>query len=181
MPEPLPKAAMRTSRTAPSPPADSSRAKAIFSTISVVRMACAASRKMTRVSAERGSKLGQRRDQLFRGQRNANDPGRRRKNLFGAAAEGLRSGGAGGARGTQPGLARGAVGIAGIDGHHAHTPAGRASNVCLSMMRGAAITRFEVNAAAALAGASATIRAKSGRPLAFRPAFAGSKSKAAGR
>jgi len=42
----------------------------------------------------------------------------------------------------------------------------------LSTMRGAAVTRLAVKAAAALAGWSATIRAKSVRPLFLRPAFA---------
>ena len=78
------------------------------------------------VGAERGSKIGQHRDQLFRGQRNADDSGRRRKHLFGAAVEGLCRGGAGGARGIEPGLSRGAVGVARVDGHHAHMAAGRA-------------------------------------------------------
>jgi hypothetical protein len=45
----------------------------------------------------------------------------------------------------------------------------------LSTINGAAVTLFEVNAAAALAGTSATISAKSGRPLAFKPAFVAPK------
>src|SRR5579863_6800116 len=46
-----------------------------------------------------------------------------------------------------------------------------AARFSLSTIRGAAMTRFEVNAAAALAGTSAAISAKSVRPLAFRPAL----------
>src|SRR5581483_9417511 len=40
----------------------------------------------------------------------------------------------------------------------------------LSITNGAAVTRFEVNAAATLAGALETIKEKSGRPLVFTPA-----------
>src|SRR3954447_18318783 len=46
-----------------------------------------------------------------------------------------------------------------------------------STSTGAAFTRFAVNAAAALAGASAIIKAKSVRPLAFNPAFVAPKRK----
>src|SRR5947209_2580321 len=46
-----------------------------------------------------------------------------------------------------------------------------------STSRGAAFTRLAVNAAAALDGASATINAKSVRPLAFNPAFVAPKRK----
>ena len=45
----------------------------------------------------------------------------------------------------------------------------------LSTISGTAVTRFAVNAAAALAGASATISAKSVRPLAFSPALVAPK------
>src|SRR5665213_4418436 len=51
---------------------------------------------------------------------------------------------------------------------------------CLSTMRGAAVTRLAVKAAAALAGASATMREKSGRPLALRPALTAPKRKPRG-
>jgi hypothetical protein len=64
----------------------------------------------------------------------------------------------------QPGLAGGAVGVAGVDGHGAHLASGH-RRCCLSTMSGAAMTRLAVKAAAALAGASATMRAKSVRPL----------------
>ena len=68
----------------------------------------------------------QRRDQLFRGQRNADDSCRRRKHLPRTAAEHLRDRLAGGARGIDARLPRRAVGVACVDGHHAHLAAGGA-------------------------------------------------------
>jgi len=47
-------------------------------------------------------------------------------------------------------------------------------------MRGAAMTRFAVKAAAALAGESATMREKSVRPLALTPALMAPKRKPRG-
>src|ERR1035438_846825 len=50
----------------------------------------------------------------------------------------------------------------------------------LPIISGAAVTRLAVKAAAALAGKSATMRAKSARPLALRPALAAPKRKPLG-
>ena len=76
--------------------------------------------------AERCGKSGQDGDELFRGQRDADDAGGRWKNLFRAAAENAGGGGAGGAGGAETGLASGTVGIAGVDGDNAHAAAGGA-------------------------------------------------------
>ncbi len=51
---------------------------------------------------------------------------------------------------------------------------------CLSTMSGAAITRLEVKAAAALAGASATISGKVGTAALLEAGFDGAESEAAG-
>jgi hypothetical protein len=59
-------------------------------------------------------------DEFLCRQRNANDAGGRRKDLFRSAAEELGGGLAGGAGRIQPGLANGAVGVAGVDSRYAH-------------------------------------------------------------
>ncbi len=159
---------------APLRPASSRRAKATFSTVSVVRMAVAASWKWLGSDPERRGKIGQHCGQLFRRQRNADDAGRRRKHLLGAAIESLCRGGTGGARGLEPGRPAAQLALPALMATTRTWPP-VALRCCLSMMSGAAITRFDVNAAAALAGASATIRAKSVRPLAFRPALPAAK------
>ena len=110
-------------------------------------------------------------DEFFRRQRHADDAGRRWKDLFRAATE---------ARAAAAQVARAALKPASPAAQLAlpalmattRTRPPVALRCSLSMMSGAAMTRLAVKAAAALAGASATMRAKSGRPLAFRPALA---------
>ncbi len=81
---------------------------------------------------------------------------------------------------SSPAWPGGAVGVAGIDGDYANLAAGGAQ-VLLVHNKGAAVTRLAVKTAAALAGASATMRAKSVRPLFLSPAFAAPKRKPRGR
>jgi len=81
----------------------------------------------------------------------------------------LRRSGAGGARSIQAGLSRRAVRIARVDGDHAHQSPGRPQMLHV-ILSGAAMTRFDVNAAAALAGGRDD-QAKSVRPLFFSPAL----------
>jgi hypothetical protein len=94
---------MRTSLHCFRRPSTSKRAKAVFSTVSVVRMACATCWKWSNSGAQGCGQGGQRGDQLFGRQRDADDAGGGGKDLFGWAAEDFLRGGAGGAGGGQAG------------------------------------------------------------------------------
>jgi hypothetical protein len=80
--------------------------------------------EVVEVSAQMGGQAGQRGDDFFSRQRNADDAGRGGENLFRAAGEKLSDGLAGGASRIQPGLTGGAVGVAGVDGHGAQLASG---------------------------------------------------------
>ena len=169
----------RTSRISPDGPATSRRANAVLSTVSVVRMAWAACEKWLVSSPSEAANSGMTAISFSAGSGTPMIAGRRRKYLFGAAAKDASRGGAGLARSPQSRFAGRAVCISGIDRNHTDFPP-VALRFSLSMSRGAAVTRFDVNAAAALAAASATITAKSGRPLALRPALVAAKRKPRG-
>jgi hypothetical protein len=169
MPEPLPRAAMRTSRGEPGS-VDFEAGEGGFLYGVGGEDGLGYLLEVVELRAERCGEGGKDGDQLFRGKRDADDAGGGRKDFLGQAAEDFGGGVAGGARGGQTGFAGGAVGVAGVDGDYANMlPVAR--RLSLSTMSGAAMTRLEVNAAAALAGLSATMRAKSVRPLFLRPAL----------
>ncbi len=170
IPEPLPKAATRTSRVAPSASFNSSRAKAIFSTRSVVRIACAASEKSLGSEPTLAASSGNAAISFSAGSgtpmipvEDGNTSSARQTNVRATAAQVSRA-----AR--RPASPAAQLAFPALMAATRTRPPVELK-CSLSMINGAAITRFDVNAAAALAGASATIRAKSGRPLAFRPAF----------
>ena len=97
----------------------SNRANAVFSTVSVVRMACATCWKWSDLRSERCGELRQGGDELFRRQGNADDAGGGGEDLFWPAGKCLGGCAAGGAGRIEPGLTGGAVGVARIDGDDA--------------------------------------------------------------
>ena len=92
----------------------------------------------------------------------------------------LRSGGAGGARGIESGLTCGAVGVARVDGDHAHMPAGRAQVLLVNDEgRGNHAVRSERGG-----GAGWSVRndqGKVGAAAGLQAGLAGGKTKAAGQ
>ena len=135
---------------------------------------------MVELRAQRGGQRGQHGDELFRGQRDADDAGGGRENLFRGARKDFRRGSAGGARGGQARFSGGTVGVPGVDGDNANLVPER-RRFSLSMIKGAAVTRLAVNAAAAFAGELAMMRAKSVRPLCFEASFGRAELKAFGQ
>src|ERR1019366_9470670 len=91
--------------------------------------------EVAEVGVQMGGQSGQRGDDFFSRQRNADDAGGGGKNFFGAAGEELGDGRAGGAGRIQPGLAGGAVGVAGIDGHSAQLASGGSQFLLLQDQR----------------------------------------------
>ena len=79
--------------------------------------------KVVELRTQRRGERGENGDQLFRRQGDADDAGGRGENLLGRAIEDRGGGGAGDAGGDHAGLTSGAVGVAGVDGGHANTPA----------------------------------------------------------
>ena len=135
--------------------------------------------KVIGVGADGLGQTGQRGNEFFRGQRNADDASGRGEDFFGR----------------QPKVSAAALQVA----RAASRPAWPAAQLALpalmattrtlppvarrcslSTISGAAVTRLAVKAAAALAGASATMRAKSVRPLCLSPALAAPKRKPRG-
>ncbi len=117
---------MRISCGAPSGPATSMRAKAVFSTVSVVRMAWATSRKWSDSAPSDAASAGMTSMSFCGRQRHADDAGGGWEDFLRAAGEDAGGGIAGGAGGVEAGLAGGAVGVAGVDGHDAHFAPGGA-------------------------------------------------------
>ena len=78
---------------------------------------------------------GKRRNQLLGRQRHADDSCRRWKHFLRPAAEHSRRGFARGAGRIQASLAHRAVGVAGVDGHHAHFAAGGAQMLLVHQQR----------------------------------------------
>jgi hypothetical protein len=119
MPEPLQKAAMRTSLPGP----DFQAGEGGFFHGVGGENGLGDLLEVVELRAQGCYQGGQRRDQLFGRQRDADDAGGGGKDLSGrtleerAAAAQVASGGG------QAGLTRGAVGVAGIDGHHAYAAA----------------------------------------------------------
>ena len=87
--------------------------------------------------------------------------------------------GAGGARGIEAGLPAAQLALPALMATTRTRPP-VARRFSLSMMSGAAVTRLAVKAAAALAGSSATIRAKSGAAALLEAGLGGAETKAAG-
>jgi hypothetical protein len=143
-------------------------------------MACATCWKWSNSGPSEAESAGSG-DEFFRRERDADDAGGRGKTSSAGHAEDSAAAASQVARAAaMPWLARGAVGVAGVDGDYAdRLPEAR--RFSLSMISGAAVTRLAVKAAAALAGASATMRAKSVRPLFLSPALVAPKRKPRGR
>ena len=118
-------------------------------------------------------------DELFRGQRNADDAGGGREDFFWLAGEDVGGGFAGGAGCVEPGLARGAVGVAGVDGDDAHFAAGGAE-VLLSTMSGAALTRLAGEGCGSAGGGVGDDQGEVGASALLEAGFGGSEAEAAG-
>ena len=179
MPEPFPNPAILTSRASPSPPPRSSRANAVFSTVSVVRMAWAASWNCVGSAASDASRSGRAAASFSTGRgtpmipvEEGNTSSARQPNRSAAAAQVARAA-------LRPASPAAQLALPALMATTRTCPP-VAFKCSLSIISGAAITRLEVNAAAALAGASATIIAKSVRPLAFSPALVAPKRKPKG-
>ena len=182
MPEPLPKAAMRTWRGRPldapgtAAAATSMWAKAVFSTVSVVRMALAASMKRSDSAPMEAARSGNTAIIFSAGSgapmtpvEEGNTSSVRQAKAWAAAAHTARAA-------SRPAWPAAQLALPALMATTRTLPP-VARKCSLSRITGAATTRFDVNAAAALAGASATITAKSVRPLALRPALAAPKRK----
>jgi hypothetical protein len=179
MPEPLQKAAMRTSRAAPSLPPISSRAKAVFSTVSVVRMAWAACWKWSNSEPSEARPARADGDQLFRRQRNADDAGGRGKTssarqpkIFAAAAQVARAA-------SSPAWPAAQLALPALMAATRTRPRGAQMLLVNDERRGDDAVGGEGGGGAGRS-ASATMRAKSVRPLFLQAGLGGAEAEAAG-